>query len=46
VPDVLGTAKFYMDLGFRISDYICIEGSQPSRPAHVGKRQGPCFAPL
>jgi catechol 2,3-dioxygenase len=28
VPDVLGAAKFYMDLGFRISDYICIEGSE------------------
>ena len=28
VPDVLATAKFYMDLGFRISDYICIEGSE------------------
>ena len=28
VPDVLSAAKFYMDLGFRISDYICIEGSE------------------
>ena len=28
VPDVLSTARFYMDLGFRISDYICIDGSE------------------
>src|SRR5262245_39387617 len=27
VPDVLAAARFYMDLGFRISDYICVEGS-------------------
>lgn len=27
VPDVLAAAKFYMDLGFRISDYICLEGT-------------------
>src|SRR5215211_1141882 len=27
VPDVLGGAKFYTDLGFRISDYICPEGT-------------------
>lgn len=26
VPDVVGTAKFYMDLGFRISDYLYAEG--------------------
>jgi catechol 2,3-dioxygenase len=25
VPDVLGAAKFYMDLGFRISDYLVVE---------------------
>jgi len=28
VPDVLSTAKFYMDLGFRISDYIYVEAAQ------------------
>lgn len=27
VPDVLTAAKWYMDLGFRISDYICVEGT-------------------
>jgi catechol 2,3-dioxygenase len=27
VPDVLAAAKFYTDLGFRISDYICIDGT-------------------
>jgi catechol 2,3-dioxygenase len=27
VPDVPAAAKFYTDLGFRISDYICMEGS-------------------
>ena len=28
VPDVLTTAKFYMDLGFRISDYLYVEAAQ------------------
>ena len=28
VPDVLTAARFYMDLGFRISDYLCVEGSE------------------
>jgi catechol 2,3-dioxygenase len=28
VPDVLATAKFYMDLGFRISDYLYVESAQ------------------
>ena len=28
VPDVLATAKFYMDLGFRISDYLYVEAAQ------------------
>jgi catechol 2,3-dioxygenase len=27
VPDVLAAAKFYTDLGFRISDYLCVEGT-------------------
>ena len=27
VPDVLATAKFYMDLGFRISDYLYVEAA-------------------
>lgn len=27
VPDVLGAAKFYTDIGFRISDYLGIEGT-------------------
>jgi catechol 2,3-dioxygenase len=27
VPDVLAAAKFYMDLGFRISDYLVITGT-------------------
>ena len=27
VPDVLGNAKFYTDLGFRISDYIYVEAA-------------------
>ena len=43
VPDVLDAARFYMDLGFRISDYICIEGMRWLRSADVGKRQSPCF---
>jgi len=28
VPDVLATAKFYMELGFRISDYLYVEAAQ------------------
>jgi len=28
VPDVLATTKFYMDLGFRISDYLYVESAQ------------------
>ena len=28
VPDVLANAKFYMDLGFRISDYLYVEAAQ------------------
>jgi hypothetical protein len=43
VPDVLGTAKFYMDVGFRISDYLCIEARKRSRPDRAGKRSKPCF---
>ena len=27
VPDVLANAKFYMDLGFRISDYLYVEAA-------------------
>jgi catechol 2,3-dioxygenase len=27
VPDVMGAAKFYMDLGFRISDYLVVGGT-------------------
>ena len=27
VPDVMSGAKFYMDLGFRISDYLVVEGA-------------------
>ncbi|MCC7347142.1 MAG: VOC family protein [Variibacter sp.] len=27
VPDVPKAAKFYTDLGFRISDYICVDGT-------------------
>ncbi|MBN8919559.1 MAG: VOC family protein, partial [Rhizobiales bacterium] len=27
VPDVLAAARFYTDLGFRVSDYICLEGT-------------------
>ena len=39
VPDVLATAKFYMDLGFRISDYIYVE-SGAARRRHLPASQG------
>jgi catechol 2,3-dioxygenase len=41
VPDVLGTAKFYMDLGFRISDYICIEGSEQVVGTFLHRKDNP-----
>ena len=28
VPDVAAAARFYLDLGFRISDYVCVEGTE------------------
>ena len=31
VPDVLANAQFYMDLGFRISDYLVVESARKGR---------------
>jgi catechol 2,3-dioxygenase len=28
VPDVAAAARFYLDLGFRTSDYVCVEGTE------------------
>src|SRR5207237_3196401 len=41
VPDVLATAKFYMDLGFRISDYICVEGSEQVVGTFLHRKDNP-----
>ncbi len=41
VPDVLSTAKFYMELGFRISDYICIEGSEQVVGTFLHRKNNP-----
>lgn len=54
VPDVWGAAKFYMDLGFRISDYLVIEGTDHTIGTFLYRknnpwdivflhRSGPCF---
>ncbi len=41
VPDVLGTAKFYTDLGFRISDYLCMEGSDQPFAMFLYRKDNP-----
>src|SRR5262245_42056697 len=41
VPDVLGTARFYMDLGFRISDYVCVEGSDQVVGTFLHRKDNP-----
>jgi catechol 2,3-dioxygenase len=54
VPDVAAAAKFYLDLGFRTSDYVCVEGSdrlvgiflyRKDNPHDMVflQRSGPCF---
>lgn len=41
VPDVVAAAKFYMDLGFRISDYICIDGTDRVVGAFLHRKDNP-----
>ena len=41
VPDVLGTAAFYMDLGFRISDYLCVEGTEQVVGTFLHRKDNP-----
>jgi catechol 2,3-dioxygenase len=41
VPDVLATARFYMDLGFRISDYICVQGSEQVVGTFLHRKDNP-----
>ena len=41
VPDVLEAAKFYTDLGFRISDYICIEGTDQVVGTFLHRKNNP-----
>ena len=54
VPDVWAAAKFYMDLGFRISDYLVIAGTDHTIGTFLYRknnpwdivllhRSGPCF---
>ena len=41
VPDVLKNATFYMDLGFRISDYIVIEGTDKVIGTFLHRKDNP-----
>jgi catechol 2,3-dioxygenase len=41
VPDVLPIAKFYMDLGFRISDYLCVEGTEQVVGTFLHRKDNP-----
>jgi catechol 2,3-dioxygenase len=41
VPDVLPLAKFYMDLGFRISDYLCVEGTEQVVGTFLHRKDNP-----
>jgi catechol 2,3-dioxygenase len=41
VPDVLRAAKFYMDLGFRISDYLVIEGTDTTVGTFLYRKNNP-----
>lgn len=41
VPDVLAAAKFYTDLGFRVSDYICIEGTKQIVGTFLHRKDNP-----
>jgi catechol 2,3-dioxygenase len=41
VPDVPAAAKFYMDLGFRISDYICIAGTDRMVGVFLHRKDNP-----
>lgn len=41
VPDVLAAARFYTDLGFRISDYICIDGTDQLVGTFLHRKNNP-----
>ncbi|HEX2216071.1 MAG TPA: VOC family protein [Xanthobacteraceae bacterium] len=41
VPDVPAAAKFYMDLGFRISDYICVDGTDRMVGVFLHRKNNP-----
>jgi catechol 2,3-dioxygenase len=41
VPDVLRAAKFYMDLGFRISDYLVIERTELTIGTFLYRKNNP-----
>ena len=41
VPDVLTSAKFYTDLGFRISDYICIDATNQVMGTFLYRKNNP-----
>ena len=41
VPDVLRTAGFYMDLGFRISDYLVVEGTDTTVGTFLYRKNNP-----
>ena len=41
VPDVIGAAKFYSDLGFRISDYLVVEGTDHTVGIFLYRKNNP-----
>ena len=41
VPDVLANAKFYMDLGFRISDYLYVESADAVVGTFLHRKNNP-----
>jgi catechol 2,3-dioxygenase len=41
VPDVMGAVKFYADLGFRISDYLVVEGTDHTVGVFLYRKNNP-----